>query len=903
LSSEEWQLAWKVFEASAALVGAERRRFVESSDVPAHVRDQVLTMLDEEETQEPDGPEPGREYGRYTILRLLSKGGMGEVFAAEDRDLNRTVAIKFIGARGRLLPSARERLIREAQAASALNHPNFVTVHEVLQFEQTVALVTEWVKGQSLRAFASSAQPVRQIAIWGAQIAHALTVAHAESIVHSDIKPENIMLRGDGYIKILDFGLAQGIGSAAGLDDIPLGTLGYISPEQTRGEALTGASDVFSLGVTLLELATGRHPFLASTAGATTIAITERIVEYAAPALGHGKEFAGLLRSMLDKNPSRRPTMAEVARRLDEVAAHNGSRRLWPWMVGAAAAIGIAAWLWVHGASTSQLHFGAPVAITKYSGVERQPSFSADGRLAFVWSGSNGVQDDIYIRTALETDETPQRLTNDRNQELNPVWSPDGRSLGWHRRVLDGGDGELWVAPVSGLQAGPARMVAKVVNDGGFQGLAWTPDSAALISRDRAGNAYPLVMVRVADGSKQLLTNEPEMQDYQPQVSPDGKRLLFFRYNISRPQVCFLEFANPTAKPVCRHIRTGLGAATWTLDSRFILLNTQDALWQLNPGSPQLEPMTKFQEGVFSNLSTDVAGGRYAFNRTITDSNIWSLDVPTGSHSQLISSSEEDSEPQFSPDGSRILFRSSRTGHFELYSCNRDGSGLHQLTHLGNHCGSARWSPDGKWIAYDGVQDSPGPAGVTRFDNIYVIPAAGGKARRLTDDRVGSVVPNWSADSRWIYFARTKDRQGWKVPVDGGPAVLIDGREMWGPVESANGRWIWYEQPATGKGLWRRPVNGGAGERIPGTMDITYRTWELRGDMLVFSRTGEHSGFWRLDLAQGIHGPMKRIASPPLKPFLLGPATMSVSPDGKTILYTSEDLHVGDIYVMKPAGT
>jgi Tol biopolymer transport system component len=170
-----------------------------------------------------------------------------------------------------------------------------------------------------------------------------------------------------------------------------------------------------------------------------------------------------------------------------------------------------------------------------------------------------------------------------------------------------------------------------------------------------------------------------------------------------------------------------------------------------------------------------------------------------------------------------------------------------------------------------------------------------------TDDRDGSVVPNWSADSRWIYFARTKDRQGWKVPVDGGPAVLVDTREMWGAVESADGQFIWYEQPATGKGLWRRRVAGGIDERIPGTTDLTYRTWELRGDMLVFSRTGENGGFWRLNVAQGINGPLKLIAPRPAKSLLLGPATMSVSPDGKTLLYTSEDLNVGDIYVLPTA--
>src|SRR5207253_168785 len=152
-----------------------------------------------------------------------------------------------------------------------LNHPNLVTVHEVVRFESSVAIVTELVNGQSLRSFIATAKPIHQVAAWGAQIARALAAAHAESIVHSDVKPENVMLRGDGYIKILDFGLAQTAGLGLAVDDLPLGTVGYMSPEQTRGEPLTGASDVFSLGVMLVELATGKHPFLADTATATTV--------------------------------------------------------------------------------------------------------------------------------------------------------------------------------------------------------------------------------------------------------------------------------------------------------------------------------------------------------------------------------------------------------------------------------------------------------------------------------------------------------------------------------------------------------------------------------------------------------------------------------------------------------
>lgn len=894
MTSSDWSEAWKLFREVLDLPDGERRLILDAA--PPHIAAEVQAMIEEDRT-EPEAPKPGDTWGRYTLVAPLGAGGMGEVFSARDAELGRTVAVKFVGARGRLLPAACERLIREAQAASALNHPNLVTVHEVLRFDHGAALVTELVNGQSLRVFCGVARPIQQVAAWGAQIAQALAAAHAESIVHSDIKPENIMVRHDGYIKILDFGLAQSIGLASAIERLPLGTLGYMSPEQTRGEALTGASDVFSLGVTLVELATGLHPFLAATARETTIAIARRDVGYRAPSLPAGRAFADLVRAMLAKDPARRPGMSEVAARLERIShARAGGLRRGIGIAAAAAAMA-GGYLWLTSRPATP-RFAAPVAITKYSGIEQQPAMSPDGqRIAFIWSGPDGQQDDLYVRSAHAVDETPRRLTDDANHEFSPAWSPDGRYLAWHRRALGGGDGELWVAAVDG--SAPARLVATVFNDGGFFGLAWSPESTSLIARDKGPEGYPLTRIRLADGAKSFLTGEPAMQDHLPALSPDRKRLLFFRYNLASPQLCHLELEAVGARPVCRELRTGLGSATWTLDSRSMLVATGDALWLASTSSS--EPMTKLLDGVFSNLSTDAAGGRYVFNRTITDANIWQYDIESQRATQLISSSEEDSEPQFSPDGSRILFRSKRTGFFELYVCNRDGSGVRQLTHVGSHCGSARWSPDGKWIAYDSTQDAPGPQGKRRFDNIYVMPAEGGPARRLTADDANSVVPNWSADSRSVYFARDKERQAWKVPVDGGPAVMVSDGEMWQAVESADGRWIWYEQPTTGKGLWRRPVGGGPDERVPGSENLTYRTWEVRGDLLVFLRTEPDAGFYRLRPSRGLSSPAQRVGPQPRR-LLLGPGTMSVSPDGRTILYTSEDVTLGDIYALTPVG-
>ncbi len=208
LTSEEWSLAWELMRSATELPVLEQRAFVQSSGAGERVIAQVLEMLDADEGAD-DVPEPGRQYGRYMLVRFLGRGGMGEVFQAHDSDLGRLVALKFVNANARLLPAATDRVVQEARAASALNHPNLVTVYEFLRLPSGLALVTEFVDGEPLRRYCTAPQPPAQAADWGAQIARGLAAAHAAGIVHGDIKPENVMLREDGLIKVLDFGLAQ----------------------------------------------------------------------------------------------------------------------------------------------------------------------------------------------------------------------------------------------------------------------------------------------------------------------------------------------------------------------------------------------------------------------------------------------------------------------------------------------------------------------------------------------------------------------------------------------------------------------------------------------------------------------------------------------------------------------
>jgi serine/threonine protein kinase len=264
------------------------------------------------------------------------------------------------------------------------------------------------------------------VALWGRQIAWGLEAAHKHGIVHGDIKPENVMVRPDGCLKILDFGLARHAGTPEDLDEVPLGTLGYMSPEQIGGQSLTAASDIFSLGTMLLELVTGVHPFLANTASETTRAIARD-----APPIpdlqdrARGVPLENLLRAMLSKAPEQRPDAGTVAARLGDVQREAAGRRgKWIRVALAAVLAGVAlcGWLWLRRDAGEQRAPRTPhiVAFTTYEGSETQPSFSPDGQsIAFAWTGEKDLKRDIYVKAI--GSENAVRLTSDAEESTSPA--------------------------------------------------------------------------------------------------------------------------------------------------------------------------------------------------------------------------------------------------------------------------------------------------------------------------------------------------------------------------------------------------------------------------------------------------------------------------------------------------
>lgn len=281
------------------------------------------------------GLAPEQRIGSYLLLEKLGAGGLGEVWKARDRRLNRVVALKFITAEARGATSSHD-LLREARAASALNHPNILTIFEVGESEGVTFLAMEFVEGETLRArLKRPPLPLEEANEIASQVAAGLAVAHRHGIVHRDLKPENIMLRVDGYVKVVDFGLAKVVPwaddskaettpvSKATESGAIVGTLTYMSPEQARAQPVTPASDVFSFGIVLYEMLTDEHPFRADTAIDTVTAILTR-----QPPSAHSRRpsvppgLSEVCARALEKEPSRRyPSAIEFAAELKRALA------------------------------------------------------------------------------------------------------------------------------------------------------------------------------------------------------------------------------------------------------------------------------------------------------------------------------------------------------------------------------------------------------------------------------------------------------------------------------------------------------------------------------------------------------------------------------------------------------
>jgi len=786
---------------------------------------------------------PGARVGPYEILAPLGVGGMGEVYRARDTRLAREVAIKALPGAFASDPERLRRFEREARAASALNDPNILTVHDVGTHEGSPYLVTELLEGKTLRELVrEGALPVARAVDFATQIARGLAAAHERGIVHRDLKPENLFLTRDGRMKILDFGLARLVQpEALGQDSSEastltkateagavMGTVGYMSPEQVRGELADARSDIFAFGCVLYEMLTGEGAFARPTAAETMTAVLRDEPRPLAETRPEVPAIVGrLLERCLAKPLDARfrsgrelllvlevagtaPTAPQAAGAIavGKARAPAARRAALGWLIAGAvggAALAGAAVLGLFPRGETRARTAPIVASLSLPpgtgslsslGGTSDIALSPDGsQLAYVGLGGDGRRA-LWMR---ELDSTsPRELPGTADAE-NPFWSPDGRFVGFFA------EGKLKKV---GADGGAVQTLCDWSSAFGL-GATWNRDGVILF--EEGGS---ILRVSAAGGAPQVVLRRHSVEELAlrfPSFLPDGQRFLYFARRLKGPHRLYIGSLSGSEAPRLvheGHSRAELSATGHLLFVRDGVLVTQP----FDEGSlrPWGDP-----KPIAPRVANHPGNGRASFS--------------------------------VSRHGALAYVEAAGT-LTELVWKNRKGRTLERLTEPGRYIGVAL-SPDGRRVAVE-IEDDE-----TNQHVVWVLDPARGVRSRLTKPPHDSHHPVWSPDGRDIAFS--SDRAG---------------------------RWVTYTRRADGLGedvlLERRP-------------DFAYsypRQWLREGNTLVVAARksdaeGQH--LWLLPLAEG----------EPARPLVEG-TWGAVSPDGRWLAVAALAAGRSQVYVL-----
>ena len=840
---------------------------------------------------------------------------MGEVYRARDSRLGRVVAVKVLRAERMADESRRHSFMEEAQAASALNHPNIVTVHDIATAQEAASgkavdfIVMEHVAGRTLaNVIPRAGMRLDQLLRIGIQVADALAKAHAAGIVHRDLKPANVMVCDDGAVKVLDFGLAKlvapprvaGPHSETLPDGLPAaprdrrgtlaGTMGYMSPEQAAGRDVDARTDVFSFGALLYEMATGRPPFAGHSMAETLAALLK---EDPKPPRQLAPELPGdlgrLIERCLRKDPERRVQhMLDVKLELEQIKedsdsgrsrARRASVRGWAW-IAVAVVLAATTGVW-------QRSCEVPLApprlepLTSMRGDEPGATLSPDGeQVAFTWNGEKQDNYDIYVKLVGSSD--MHRLTTDPAMDVMPAWSPDGRLIAFVRLGREGARIHL-VSPVSGS----ARRLGSFPV--GFATPSWSPDGRWLaVARDRAatqaGTPRPgdLYLLPVNGGEPRALGIVLAAEG-GPSFSPDGRHLAYVS-GVGLARYLAVVDLGPDYEPIGtpRRVTRGRiwpdGGFGWTRDGKSLLYVEWGIhrLWRVDIAADRpAQPIEIAGLGAI-RPATAARRDRLVFVKEQGDTDIYRFEAG-GTDEPAITSSFLDQNPAFSPDGRRVAFGSQRSGDMEIWLANADGSSPLQLTRgPGLWQDSPQWSPDGRQIAFD----SQGEGG---HWSVCTIDADGGSVRQLTSDAGDQNNPSWSSDGRFVYFAAQSANVAspqfdiWRVPAAGGTRERITTDGGGRVHESLDGKTLVFTRRLTEPSpLLARPVAGGPKRQIA---------------PCVYRFAVAPAGLYTLECFDGPQVPLLLLDPATGRGRLLGKldrvaGDVTVSPDGRTILYT-----------------
>jgi serine/threonine protein kinase/Tol biopolymer transport system component len=864
--------------------------------------------------------QPGKRLGPYEILSPLGTGGMGEVYRARDPRLGRDVAIKVIPSGLSVTPERLARFEREARSASALNHPNIVTIYEFGFADAASFIAMELVQGESLRTvLLDGALPLRRLLPIAIQLAEGLAKAHSSGIVHRDLKPENVMVTEEGHVKILDFGLAkltQPESSSGGGPRIPavpaatqegviLGTVDYMSPEQATGASADYRSDQFSFGSILYEMATGQWAFRRASAPQTLTAIIQDEPE---PITTRNPGIPAPLRwtvqRCLAKEPRNRYASTEdLARELvtirDNLSEATGApgvfptapapRRRFRLAAVISAAILLAAAVAGWSLRARDRPWKNPLAgarfqrLTDWEGSEFDAAISSDGKFIAFISDQAGPFDAWVMQVG------GNEVLN-LSKGLIPVTFGDRN----HNLGFSGDDSHVWIdvfgkgSPVGGtdvwlvptIGGNPRLFLPEAIS------IAFSPDRARLVynTGDRAEALF------TADGNgadkKRIFLGEPGIGNTYPVWSPDG-RFIYFVRGLTTPydqDLWRIPSGGGKIERLTNH-HSRVAYPTF-LDERTLLYagprpdGSGSRLYAMDIDR-RIPHAASLGLEEYVSVAASANGRRLVATVANPTSHLWTAPitdhvVDEGAVSRFSIPAVRAAAPRFGPG--QVLFLSSKGGADGLWSF-KDGAATELWRGSeGAVFGAPDISPDGIRICFLVRREERG--------HLYVMAADGTGSRRIAESLDARDTPSWSRDGRWIAVVASegKEQPLFKVSLDGGAPVRLVGGINTNPVWSPDGKVIVYSEHG-GRG-WNR-LKAITPERQPFPLPEIHVTmggnryrFLTRGNALVLTQSSQRDfGFWLFDLATG---GLRRLAS--LRPGR-EVKSFDVSPDGKLILF------------------
>jgi serine/threonine protein kinase len=853
---------------------------------------------------------------------------MGEVYRAKDTRLGRDVAVKVLPKEFASHSERMQRFEREARSASALNHPAIITIYDVGFSGSDAYIAMEYIDGKNLAELLKAGRlPLKKIVALASQFSDALAKAHEAGIVHRDLKPENLMITSDGFLKVLDFGLAKladdksdGYKSevsnfqtqtSAG---VVLGTASYMSPEQAAGKVVDFRSDQFSFGSILYEMVTGRRAFSEYTAAETMTAI---IREEPEPASSIVPNLPGPIRWIIErcmaKDPQERyASTRDLARDLQIVRDHFSeitsssesaqslqavkprNRLLLPVVILVALAAGAAFAYWFH---RTPVQNPAVFRTLTYSGSDSSPTVSSNGQLVAFRSDRDG-RPRIWLKQLKGGNEVAVTSGSD---DL-PRFSPDGSLLLFIRN--EGTSASLFRVPVLG---GEER---KIIED--VRSADWSPDGnkiAFIRWKAAQGNPDSEFLIVNPDGSGlQELAVIKERQLQSVRWSPDGHYLVatvIIQGNYgSRDAIALIDVQNKKMRWILSSYSWPT-SAVWTGTKNQIAYfgpETGVALFQLRGDSTLYlhDVETGERKPVFWAQSAgeimDIAGkGRIVMHSASLRENLREITLSGKNLSEtsawLTRGNSCNRQPVYSPDGKHILFSSNMAANLDLWEVSTESRSLRRITEDTAGDWDPTYSPDGKYILWSSNRGG-------NFE-IWMANRDGSGARQITKDGVDAENPAMTLDGKWIvynsYNPDLKIRGIWKIHPDGTGAIRIaTGLTQW-PEVSPDGRYAsygFYKQSLNDIFTYERVVDIETGTQLPFEIKVSNRDrvggrmrWMPDGKSIVFIDEDE-KGNWGLFAQDFIPGKDTASSRRQLAGFEPDRKidTFSISPDNSSIV-------------------